>query len=160
MKYLALLFFAVNIFVPACNNNEQSTDTTNNTTDTPTAKTNETPAPVELCYAKISNKDTVQLRLSISDSTASGSLLYKLHEKDSNKGKLQGVLHGDTLIANYTFQSEGIGSVREVAFLLKDSAAIEGFGKVEERNGQMVFTSRSNLNFGMGTVLKKIPCGY
>jgi len=158
MNYLVLLL-AANICLLACNNNEQPADTSSTTTDTPAAKTYESPAPVLLCFGKISNKDTVQLRLSVSDSTASGSLLYKLHEKDSNKGKLQGVLRGDTLIGNYTFQSEGTESVREVAFLLKDSMAIEGLGKIEERNGQMVFTNRSALNFGKGIVLKKIPCG-
>lgn len=155
MKVIALA--AIMAFV-ACNDNTQKDKVAPAPPDTPVLGKQETPAATETCYAKL-DKDTVQLRLSIDGIKVTGSLLYKLHEKDSNKGQLQGTMNGDTLIANYTFQSEGTESVREVAFLIKDSTAIEGFGKVEEKNGRMVFTNPSALSFGKSMVLKQISCG-
>nr|GFC68635.1 hypothetical protein [Tanacetum cinerariifolium] len=37
-------------------------------------------------------------------------------------------MHGDTLVADYTFQSEGTTSIRQVVFLRRDIGFIEGFG--------------------------------
>jgi hypothetical protein len=156
MKIIALLTI---IACVACNDNTPSDKIAPAPPDTPVLGKKEPPAPIETCYAKLSNKDTIQLRLSVNGSNVTGSLLYKIYEKDSNKGQLQGTMRGDTLIAHYTFQAEGTESVREVAFLLKDSTATEGFGKVEEKNGRMVFTNPLDLSFGKSMVLKQIPCG-
>jgi hypothetical protein len=156
MKITVLLLV---VAVVACNDAAQSDKIAPAPPDTPVLGKEESPAPVEHCYAKVDSKDTVQLRLVMNDNQVTGSLLYKLAEKDSNKGQLQGTMHGDVLIANYTFQSEGTESVREVAFRIKDSTATEGYGKVEEKNGRMVFTDPDNLSFGKSMVLKEIPCG-
>jgi len=159
MKYLSVCLVCIAALY-ACNNNERTADTTT-APDTAQHAVEPAPAPAtqQFCFAKINKNDTVQLRLTFSDTAVTGSLLYKLRGKDANKGTLQGVKHGDTLIANYTFQAEGTTSIREVAYLIKDSTATEGFGPVAEKNGQMVFTDRSKLKFGKGLVLKQITCG-
>jgi hypothetical protein len=110
-----------------------------------------------ICYST-ADKDNVVLKMNISDSAVTGTLVYNLYEKDKNLGTCEGKLYGDTLIANYHFMSEGIKSVREVAFLIKDSIAIEGFGDVEEKNGAMIFKDPKSLNFKNGLLLKKIDC--
>ncbi len=90
---------------------------------------------------------------------ATGRLSYKFHEKDNNTGDLEGQLHGDTLLADYKFMSEGIQSTRQVIFLIKDNTAIEGYGNLEERSGKMVFKNQEEIIFGKGLILKKVPCG-
>lgn len=126
----------------ACNDNASS-DKVEPIPDTTLAEKKEA-APAEACYAKM-EKDTIQLRIAMNDSSVTGSLIYKIYEKDSNKGRIEGTMHGDTLIANYTFQSEGTESVRKVAFLIKDGSATEGFGEP--------------YSFGKSIVLKQTPCG-
>ena len=65
---------------------------------------------------------------------------------------------GDTIIADYKFYSEGMESMRQVAFLKKDSLMIQGFGPMTERGGKMVFVSTKEINFGNSIVLKNHVC--
>lgn len=109
------------------------------------------------CYAT-TGKDSVLLKVSISGTVIKGTLIYKLYQKDKNTGTLDGKLYGDTLIANYQFMSEGIESVRQVAFLIKDSIATEGYGDVADKEGKMIFEDWKSLNFKNGLSLKKIDC--
>ncbi|MNL01805.1 hypothetical protein D3C87_1222900 [compost metagenome] len=82
-----------------------------------------------------------------------------MFEKDNNKGKITGELKGDTIIAEYIFDSEGMRSVREVVFVQKDDGKIyEGTGDVIEKNGKMVFKDRSALKFGEAIVFTKTDC--
>jgi hypothetical protein len=85
--------------------------------------------------------------------------LYDFYEKDSNNGEFNGLIHGDTLLADYKFMSEGKLSTRQVIFLLKDSVAIEGYGDMEEKEGKMVFKNTSDITFGKGLLLNKADCG-
>jgi hypothetical protein len=111
------------------------------------------------CYAYInSGRDTVELRLYITEHKVTGDMVYKLHEKDANQGTLQGELKADTLFADYLFTSEGKESVREVAFLKQGNSLVEGFGEVEERDGRMAFTNRKALDFNGTIVLDEVAC--
>lgn len=110
------------------------------------------------CYSYTVNKDTVSLHLSVFDAVISGELDYHLHEKDRNTGTIEGSMHGDTLFADYRFSSEGMESIRQVAFLKKDNLLVEGYGDVEEKDGKMIFINRQEINFGKGVVLQKIDC--
>ena len=67
-------------------------------------------------------------------------------------------MNGDTLLADYTFQSEGTESVRQVAFLKKGDGFVEGYGDVEDQGGKMVFKNTAMLDFGSGTAFTKVPC--
>jgi hypothetical protein len=132
-------------------------------TKTPPVKTSNDSTTVHdsttaYCYSSIRNRDTVFLHIKIAGNTVTGDLEYNLYEKDRNKGSLQGMLKGDTLIAEYTFFSEGVESVREVAFLKKGNDWVEGYGDAEEKNGRMLFKNIGTLNFNNGFVLQKIDC--
>ncbi len=109
------------------------------------------------CYQYISDKDTVLLALTNAGDTVSGNLKYSLYEKDGNDGTVKGAMKGDTLIADYTFRSEGKESVREVTFLKKGQAFIEGFGDSKEVNGKMIFANRQALHYD-GFVLGREKC--
>ncbi len=146
----ALLFILV--LSSACNND---TTTGVKTTTDSTAPEKES---VTECYDYFSNKDSVSLHITITGKTVSGELSYKIFEKDQNRGSLQGEMHGDTLLAEYTFISEGIESIREVAFLKKENSLAEGYGEAEEKDGKLVFKNAGALNFSNTVILKKSDC--
>ncbi len=111
------------------------------------------------CYEQKNAGDTFTLQLKITDTSGvEGSLKYGFKEKDSNAGTIAGMMFGDTLIADYHFMSEGKTSVREVAFLVTDSTATEGYGDMEDRNGKLVFKNSHTLTFGKGVMMNKVNC--
>lgn len=110
------------------------------------------------CYEYVQGNDTIQASLLVEANNVSGDLTYKLYEKDKNSGTISGTVQGDTLIADYTFKSEGTTSVRQVAFLRKNKSLIEGYGDSEEKEGKMVFKEINKLNFNGNIILQEIPC--
>ena len=110
------------------------------------------------CYAAILGQDTVSLRVERMSDDVTGDLAYNFFEKDDNSGTFQGRMRGDTLLADYTFMSEGSESVREVVFLKKGDGFVEGYGDMEDRGGKMVFKNTASLDFGSGTAFSKVPC--
>ncbi|WP_432714229.1 hypothetical protein [Pedobacter sp.] len=110
------------------------------------------------CYSFMKNRDTVTLTLEQRGKAYSGELRYQLYEKDSNEGKVSGKMMGDTLLLNYTFNSEGTSSVRQIAFLKKNNQLLEGYGPVVDKEGAVVFKNTSDLKFGDGIVLETVDC--
>ncbi|MBC7615221.1 MAG: hypothetical protein H7202_04070 [Pedobacter sp.] len=115
-------------------------------------------ATEQSCYTYTKNKDTASLMLIISGRIITGELHYQLFEKDSNKGIIKGEMRGDTLVADYIFNSEGKQSTRQVAFLRKNGKLIEGSGEVTEKNGKVYFRSTSDLKFGDAIEFTKVSC--
>lgn len=158
MKHLVFAMLLVTAISCGNNNVQENTSATNtdstNNTDSLVAASAQ-PAPS--CYQYIHGKDTVLLSISGEAITVTGLLSYNYYQKDKSSGDIQGNMYGDTLIADYTFQSEGTTSVREVAFLKKDSSFVEGYGDVEEKDGKMVFKNRNTIQF-TGKPLKIAEC--
>jgi hypothetical protein len=67
-------------------------------------------------------------------------------------------MKGDTLVADYTFMSEGVSSVREVVFLQKDGTLIEGYGDVVDANNKVSFKDKKKLKFDAKNTLTKVDC--
>lgn len=111
------------------------------------------------CYTWSSNGSIVEMSFNVnSHQEVNGKLKYNIVGKDKNEGTLIGNMKGDTLIADYTFSSEGVSSVREVAFLQKDGAFIEGYGDVVEANDKVTFKDKSKLKFDAKNTLTKVDC--
>jgi len=92
------------------------------------------------CYRMIIKNDTAIMSLNTQGDSVSGSLSYNWYERDDNNGTFQGIIKNDSLIvADYTFQSEGMTSVRQVAFKIKDSMLLQGYGELQERNDTSFF---------------------
>jgi len=140
------------IMLAACNNDSDS----GNKSATDTTSTNN--GATTECYLYTTNKDTISLQITINGHSVTGALNYSLNEKDRSQGVIQGEVRGDTLLADYEFKSEGIVSLREVAFLKKDGGYAEGYGEAEQKEGKMMFKNVAELNYSNTTVLKKIPC--
>jgi hypothetical protein len=138
-QLLKALPILLSLFVVSCNNETEKTITETDTIVAPPASADD---PAHFCYEYIANQDTVKLELVIGpDDMVSGDLLYQLSGKDRNKGTLKGLIHEDTILADYTFMSEGKQSVREITFLKKDSSLTEGYAAMEELDGKMEFKS-------------------
>lgn len=147
MKHNFFCLATLTALLTACG---QSTQTSEQQASTPTAPTTE-------CFAYTTAQDTVTLSLMTNGSAVTGHLVYRLAAKDSNVGTIQGEMRGDTLFADYTFMSEGMQSVREVAFLRTNDGLTEGYGKLGERSGKVVFENHRALTFG-SLKLKKTTC--
>jgi hypothetical protein len=143
------------LLASACQNRASQEQAGTGETDTALVAT----APrARQCYAYETATDTVRLSFTRSGENVTGELGYRLREKDRNTGTLTGTMRGDTLLADYTFGSEGIESVREVAFLFRDGRVVEGYGPVAQRAGKVVFRDRRSLSFTPGFVLQPVVC--
>lgn len=158
MKHTILSFLLATATLLACNPKNSATDNAQKNSDTTAVPENKIMVPVTTCYTGAMGKDTFQLKVEVFENVVTGTLAYLFHEKDRQKGTFEGIMSGDTLFANYTFASEGQTSVRQIAFLLKDEKATEGYGDVEEKNGNVVFKDIKSVQFGKGLNLLKVPC--
>lgn len=156
MQY-ALSFCLSVILLTGCSGNSDKPEnpgTDSISSETPVTSTVSTSG----CYQNQGGTDSIYLQLVDSAGIITGELEYRLTGKDANKGSISGRMRGDTLIAEYSFQSEGQSSLREIAFLRRDSTLIEGFGPVHEINGAMRFSATDSLTFNEVNALSKVPC--
>ncbi|GGF10769.1 hypothetical protein GCM10011518_19950 [Flavobacterium limi] len=111
------------------------------------------------CYTWNAQGSVVKMSFNVnSHQEVNGKLSYNLVGKDKNEGTLIGNMKGDTLIADYTFASEGTTSVREVVFLQKDGTFIEGYGETVQANDKVVFKNKKTLKFDAKNTLLKVDC--
>lgn len=141
------------VFCLACN---KKTETTESVITEPTKP--ETEITQKDCYEFVKGKDTVRLSLVQNGNNVNGELAYNWFEKDKNSGTLSGIFVGDTLFADYTFQSEGTTSVRETAFVKNGDKLTEGFGEVTEKDNKQVFKNPKALKFDSDIVLERTEC--
>lgn len=123
----------------ACNESAPASDAPK--TDTPAVDTGKMTIqiPRSACYKFANAADTITLKVETFPNVVTGLLNYTLKEKDKNRGEIEGVMRGDTLVADYSFMSEGTRSVRQVKFLI---------------NGDVVTDLSTNLK------LSKVDCDY
>ena len=110
------------------------------------------------CYRYITNTDTVILKTTDANGMVSGTLIYNLYQKDKNSGTIKGKMKGDLLIAVYSFNSEGVLSMRQVAFKKTGNTFVEGYGESEEENGKMIFKNADSLDFSHSFKLVAYEC--
>ncbi|HEY9361642.1 MAG TPA: hypothetical protein VIQ00_00170 [Chitinophagaceae bacterium] len=150
------IFIPFLIFCLACNEDKEKDNTA-----VPSDVYQKTEAP-ELengCYKMIAQNDSAFLKIKVEDSIVTGDLHYRWFEKDKNDGTIRGVIKDSLLIANYTFNSEGRSSVREVIFKIKNDTLIEGFGDISMKSVDTVkFKNISHLNFMHDRQFIKIAC--
>lgn len=163
MKNALLLCSAMLALFASCSNDGKDKKTADSTgmiaVDTTFTPKNTAPANVTTCYQYDYNKSTASLKLSTKGDEITGDLEYHIFEKDANKGTITGEIKKDTIIADYTFDSEGMRSVRQVVFLRKGDKLYEGTGESEEKGGKYVFKNRAALNFKDNTIVfSPTPC--
>ncbi len=154
MRKIALLMISAALFVSCKKEQEVAPEIV------PEAEVAATTPDVQECYEAILKNDTISMVLTLSqDKSVTGELSYNFFEKDKNTGTLAGQMKGDTLFANYTFDSEGKSSVREVVFLKNGKIFTEGYGDiVDDNKGKITFKDKKKLFFDSKTVLVKKDC--
>jgi hypothetical protein len=145
MKTIITGFFLTPLFFLSCNNPDKNNTGLNNG------------QPIN-CYKYASETDTIELKLIHVGEAITGTLVYKLREKDKNVGTIQGKMINDILVADYTFQSEGVRSVRQVSFKKFENGFIEGFGDITTTGDSARFTNIDSLGFNDKFKLAEIKC--
>ena len=159
MRLCKSLFITVCIFsFGACNSSNADKIVVGKPDSALVAEPVETSAPGAGCFLRVQNGDSLFLQIRREGDRVTGKLQYKNFEKDSNIGTILGQMLGDTLLADYTFNSEGVESVRQVAFLFDGTNFSEGYANMQEKEGKSIFTERGKLNFSGGEKLKPIVC--
>lgn len=152
------VFLLAAIFLAACNNNQQSGSPAG-TTDTLAAEGVEVAdSTLSGCYSMTTEKDTASFQLQVKDGHASGTLSYNLQEKDRNDGSFEGEIQGGILRGWYLFRSEGLMSVREIAWKINGTALWSARGEVEQRNDSAFFKAPGELQFDSSRAFVKVPC--
>jgi hypothetical protein len=92
------------------------------------------------------NNTRIELTLQLIKKKASRTIEYALAKKDRNTGTFEGTFENNILIADYTFQSEGKKSVRQIAFQLQDDQLVEGYGEVTADGTKFIDISKIRFN--------------
>jgi hypothetical protein len=132
----ALSFIVAIILLAACQGGKEKS-----------SETSGAGGPQPGCYAFHEGGSSIKLQLKIDGDVVSGDLVYSLEEKDKNTGTIQGTVKGNTLVAYYTFTSEGMTSVREVIFQWVDNSLVEGIGEHVERNDTSFYVDKKKVTF-------------
>jgi hypothetical protein len=122
----------------------------------PTPTTSKTIIPKEECYVYNANGNSVELQFERKGNAVFGTLIYALAEKDRNTGTIKGKLENNILLAEYTFQSEGTQSTRQVIFQFKDKQFIEGYGEMTTDGTH--FKDPAKVTFASTMRLGKTDC--
>lgn len=118
-----------------------------------------TPESLSGCYQSTIKKDTAFLRLTFTnDSLFTGQLMYNHFEKDKNTGTLKGIWRDSILLADYSFNSEGVTSTREVIFKIKDHYLVEAYGEMKQIKNKSVFNDPGNLFYNIEHPFYEIEC--
>ena len=148
MTFKILFFLCAMSFIVSCHN--QSHESKENIQSAN--------AGLLACYRYINKEDTVILKTISENGVVTGTLVYNFYQKDKYSGTIQGQIKGELLIADFTFFSTGVKSVRQVAFKKKGKSFIEGFGETEDKNGKTGFKHIDSLNFAHSIVLAQADC--
>jgi hypothetical protein len=159
------IFIMVAVLMTSCGNNSRTTNDNVTNTDSATSynstgdsSMNEADTVLSGCYSMIVNRDTASLQLQVKGNQASGSLSYNLYEKDRNDGTFEGELNNGVLAGWYLFRSEGLMSVRQVAFKVREKALWPANGEVFVRNDSTLFKDVNKLRFDSTRAFRKVPC--
>ena len=123
-----------------------------------TAATTAAPASLNGCYEMIISGDTAFMNIEQSSDMLNGTLKYKRKDKDSNNGKIVLTKTGNRAEGYYTFQSEGLKSVRQIVFKINNNSFAEGYGNIEMKNDTAVFKYPHALNFEEKHTFNKVTC--
>lgn len=122
-------------------------------TNTPTPPT--PTASIVGCYVATLSKDVYTLQIATQkNGVVTGMLAFNNFEKDSSSGSFTGTYDGQILRGNYSFDSEGMHSDREVVFKKVGTDFVEGFGPTKMVDGKEVLDS-ANITYDPKSTFKK-----
>ncbi len=103
---------------------------------------------IEGCYLRRLEKDVYTLVIQYEKrGNVSGALAYNNYQKDSSSGSFAGTFANDILLGNYSFDSEGMHSDRQVIFKKVGNNFIQGFGPVKVVGSKEEFTDLTAVTY-------------
>ncbi|MGY3055185.1 hypothetical protein ACVWYG_003398 [Pedobacter sp. UYEF25] len=152
LSWLSVILFSI----VSCTNNPKSEQESSTNQEVVTSK-NSDQANLQLgCYQYAEKGDLINMEITELGEKVTANLNIAYAEKDANKGKFVGRLTGDKLIGNYTFNSEGVESVRQVAFLVNNNQLFEGYGEMGADGTK--FKDIRTIKYPTNMPLKKVDC--
>ncbi|WP_207534799.1 hypothetical protein [Desertivirga arenae] len=140
----------------SCNNTSKTTAASDSVQTSNEDRTKVEDEPLKGCYIGVLKRDTFQLAITaVNESNVEGSLLYNFFEKDRSRGTFTGTFINDVLLADYTFQSEGATSQRQVIFKKTAKGFIEGYGNIKSEGGKDVFVDTAAVKFDQSIELTR-----
>lgn len=92
------------------------------------------------CYVAHLQKDIYTLVIQSEDGGfINGALAYNNYQKDSSSGSFNGTFTNNILLGNYSFNSEGMLSDRQVIFKKAGNSFVQGFGPVKIVDNKEVY---------------------
>ncbi|WP_276504416.1 hypothetical protein [Terrimonas pollutisoli] len=110
------------------------------------------------CYSQIVQRDTSSLQLQKKGSSLTGALSYSIYQKDRNDGTVMVEQSEDIIKGWYLFKSEGIISVRQVAWKINGEELWPATGEVTQKNDTTLFAKPDQLRFDSTRPFKKVSC--
>jgi len=157
LKNIALL--GLLLFAASCNNKGKSSmEVNSDTVVNETAATIIADSLLSGCYSQIMQRDTSLLQLENKNNSINGSLSYSIYEKDRNDGTIQADIDKNILSGWYIFKSEGIVSVRQVAWRINGDELWPATGEVIQKNDTAMFAQPDKLRYDSLRPFKKVPC--
>lgn len=157
LKNIALL--GLFLFAGSCNNKgKPSAEINADTVTNSTAATTDAGPVSSGCYSQIIERDTSLLQIEQKGNTVTGSLSYSIYQKDRNDGTLQADVTGDIMKGWYLFRSEGVVSVREVAWKINADQLWPAIGEVIQKNDTTMFAQPGKLRYDSSRPFKKVEC--
>lgn len=115
---------------------------------------------LQFCYLSVVGKDSLLFSYTLYPTdSVKGKMSYDNFEKDGSTGKVYGVKSGDTLKLTYDMFSEGMHSLIDVRFLMKDNKLYEGITVLKQKNDStMIIVNDKSVDFESGRVLSPVKC--
>lgn len=157
MKQIVLIVCAI-LSLSSCKDNKDTAKEVIHDVKEVIANEETLTALVELgCFEFSKDNNKVRFKITnILEDSITGTLSYAYAEKDTNQGVFKGTLNDDKLIGTYTFTSEGVESMREVAFKVNDSVLIEGYGELNDSG--TAFQDRATIKYTSTMPLVRTTC--
>ena len=149
----AYLTGVITFFLFACNNSDQKHGVKEEQIVSPESAEI---LPQKACYMYNVQQDTVKLQLIINDKKVTGKLDYNMYEKDSRHGTIDGVLDGDIIKADYTYNAEGTTSKQQLWLKLGSGKVYEGQGDMKDDASGFVYTDTTNITYKQA--FDKVDC--
>lgn len=136
MKNISLIL-AIAFIAASCNNTGNKNEAT--LADTLTDASRRTPNVHALCFLRTdgnNKQDTTSIELVIKDNKITGLMNWLPYQKDSRKGKLQGIIKNDTIDVVWSFMQEGMTDTINLKFTVKNNQLMQKPLKLNTTTGR------------------------
>ena len=160
MKYYVSIILL--LLCVSCSNSNSSTDESNTDNSSTQSAPSDTVAIPDVggCYLHVTGKDTLTVALKQEGIELTGSAVYDHFEKDGSSGTLEGTIRANGVIhAWYSFQAEGMNSVRELMYKKEGDRLILAFADEYQRHDTSFIRNVDSVQFaGSALVFEPVPC--